>query len=116
VKAEPGSVSARALLRFVALTIWTPISVVGCVKEGGSLAGNESSSSRLRSFSCSLCDSFRTVVIAEALSEGRIREWFFADAVSAYVSTVSSHVNSPPAFMGSALTARPENFVEDLDF
>ena len=33
VKAAPGSVSAPALLRFVALTIRTPISVVGWVKE-----------------------------------------------------------------------------------
>jgi hypothetical protein len=48
---------------FTSLSLWRlrsgpPISVVGWVKEGGSLAGNESSSSRLRSFSCSLCDSF----------------------------------------------------------
>src|SRR6202045_1447560 len=48
---------------FTSLSLWRlrsgpPISVVGWVKEGGSLAGNESSSSRLSSFSCSLCDSF----------------------------------------------------------
>jgi hypothetical protein len=56
VKAESGSVWLYfALWR---LRSGPPISVVGWVKEGGSLAGNESSSSRLRSFSCSLCVSF----------------------------------------------------------
>jgi hypothetical protein len=39
------------------LRFGSPISVVGCVKDGGSLAGNESSSSRLSSSSCSLCAS-----------------------------------------------------------